>query len=481
VISFVHPEFPVKYLSGISPRVGVLSLVTMLLTPPLAAQSAAPMGEFPHQASVGVLTAVGLVKEKTGTAIEMVVTRPVVPAIQQLDGPPRLVIDLPQTRMAVKQKRISVERLKISRLRVDQYRANPPVARVVVDLEEPLGYSWRKLDNRLLVHLKPAGTVRKPRVVPSPVPVVIDLSSDSEPTAVPVSPSASGTVVPASNWVADGSSITAGSETTIMRVARGGEIHICPGTTVSVTSSASGHDLMLGMSRGSLELHYGLESASDSIVTPDFRIQIPGPGEFDFAFGADTSGNTCVRALMGNTGSPIISELMGDRIYQVKPNDQLIFRSGRLDKVDAAMPMDCGCPALTPPVMLASASKAAVAPDQNISGPVRLAQPGDTLPTPNPLPPVAFSASGREKAPLPASQPKQTQVTIVAPFVFRATDPLPAPLLEAVRLPLTTGRQTKPPTVVVLPPSPRHKGQASKSAHPGFFGKIKGFFTAIFG
>jgi hypothetical protein len=145
------------------------------------------------------------------------------------------------------------------------------------------------------------------------------------------------------------------------------------------------------------------------------------------------------------------------------------------------MPMDCGCPALTPPVMLASASKAAVAPDQNISGPVRLAQPGDTLPTPNPLPPVAFSASGREKAPLPASQPKQTQVTIVAPFVFRATDPLPAPLLEAVRLPLTTGRQTKPPTVVVLPPSPRHKGQASKSAHPGFFGKIKGFFTAIFG
>jgi hypothetical protein len=488
VISFVHPEFAVKYLPRIGLRVTVFSLLAALLTTSLAGQSGPPMSQPPGQAKAnayGALTAVGVVKEKTGTAIEMIVTRPVVPAIQKLDGPPRLVIDLPQTRIAVKQKQISVERLQVNDIRVDQYQANPPVARVVVDLREPQGYSWQKIDNRLLVHLKPAGIAGKRRVVASPVPVVIDTSSGSEPAVVPVSPGNNGSVVPASNWVADGSSITAGSETTIMRVARGGEIRICPGTTVSVTSSQSGHDLMLGMSTGSLEVHYGLDASSDSIVTPDFRIQIPGPGEFDYAFGADAHGNTCVRALMGNTGSPIISELMGDRTYQVKVNDQLMFRSGRLDKLDSAMPMDCGCPAPTPPVILASASRTA-APDKNISGAVRLAQPGDTQSPPLPSPPPAntpsstgSSPSGREKA--PASQPKQMQVTIVAPFVFRASDPPPAPTLEAERLPATTVRETKSPTVVVLPPSSPSKGQASKSPHHGFFGKIKGFFTAMFG
>lgn len=476
-----------KSLSRIGPRVAVLSLLAALLTTLLAGQSGPPMSRPRNQAQAdafGTLTAVGLVKEKTGTAIEMIVTRPVVPAIQQLDGPPRLVIDLPQTRMAVSQKRINVERLQVQDIRVDQYQANPPVARVVVDLAEPQGYSWQKVNNRLLVHLKPAGIASKRRVVASPVPVVIDLSSDSEPAVVPVSPASSGTVIPTNNWVADGSSITAGSETTIMRVARGGEIRICPGTTVSVTSSQNGHDLMLGMSTGSLEVHYGLEASSDSIVTPDFRLQLAGPGEFDYAFGADARGNTCVRALMGNTGSPILSESMGDRTYQVKANDQLMFRSGRLDKVESAMPMDCGCPASTPPVMLASASPTPAVPDKNISGAVHLAQPGEPPSAPaSSLPagmPSAAGSSvlGREKT--PASQ-KQKQVTIVEPFVFRATDPPPAPTLEAERLPTTTvGREAKSPAVVVLPPSSRSKGQASKSAHHGFFGKIKGFFAGMF-
>jgi hypothetical protein len=482
VILFVHPEFSVKYLSRFGPRVAVFSLAA-LLTTPLAGQSGPQMTQSANQASTDAyasLTAVGLVKEKTGTAIEMIVTRPVVPAIQQLEGPPRLVIDLPRTTMAVTQKRINVERLQVSDIRIDQFQANPPVARVVVDLLQPLAYSWEKVNNRLLVHLKPAITASKRRVVPSPVPVEIDLSSGSEPAVVPVSPGNSGTVIPADSWVADGSSITAGSETTIMHMARGGEIRICPGTTVSVTSSQNGKDLMLGMSTGSLEVHYALESSSDSIVTPDFRIQMAGPGEFDYAFGADARGNTCVRALMGNTGSPVLSELMGDRSYQVKPGDQLIFRFGRFDKVDNAAAFDCGCPPPTQPVMLASASPIAVTHDNNISGPVRLAQPGDAPPATAKVSPGAdLSRPAREK--MEETKPKQMQVTI-APFVFRATDPPSAPTLEAERLPVSTaGREAKSPAVVVLPPRPQSKGQASKSAHHGFFGKLKGFFTAMFG
>jgi hypothetical protein len=64
--------------------------------------------------------------------------RPLVPSIQAISDPDRLVIDLPNARLETqKQKRISVQADQISSLRADQLQENPPVARVVVDLLAP--------------------------------------------------------------------------------------------------------------------------------------------------------------------------------------------------------------------------------------------------------------------------------------------------------------------------------------------------------
>src|SRR5208282_611714 len=94
-----------------------------------------------------------IVQEKNGQAVEILSTRPLVPSIQAVSNPERLVIDLPNARLETPQKRISVQADQISTIRADQFQQNPPVARVVVDLLAPRSYTWDAAGNRLVVHL----------------------------------------------------------------------------------------------------------------------------------------------------------------------------------------------------------------------------------------------------------------------------------------------------------------------------------------
>ena len=474
----------------------VISLFAVLAAVPLVGQTGStlqqPIGHTtldPYAA----LTAVGMLPVKSNdqdATIQIIVSKSVVPTIQQLDFPPRLVIDLPKTRVVMKRKHIPIQQLQVNAIRVDQFQANPPVARVVVDLDVPRGYTWNAVGNRLLVHLKDPITTASTASEPASV---VAFSSGKAPAVVPVTPTGNGALVEAGSRVAAGSTITAGEDTAILRVARGGEIRVCPGTTASVTASQSGRDLMLGMSTGSIEVHYTLNASQDSILTPDFRIALPGPGEFDFAVSADTRGNTCVRALRGNTASVTVSELIGDRTYRVKPTDERMFHSGRLDSVDSSIPLDCGCPPPRPEVLRAGGTtEAPVIPETNVPNAMRLAQPGDPTPGRSSLEPahalepgspppseVTVSIAGRETAPLPPPEPDDIQVKVEAPLVYRGGDPPPAPTQEARRLPLITlPAEPKFQTMVLSPPArPSHK---SKHPRRGFFGRLKGLFSAMF-
>ncbi|MGA9897998.1 MAG: AMIN domain-containing protein [Terriglobales bacterium] len=374
--------------------------------------------------------------EPNGPVLEIISSRPLVPAISKLDNPPRLVIDLPNARLAGHEKRLDFRGSEINGVRLNQFQQDPPVARIVVDLSKPVAYTWDAAGNRLMVRIHPLEETAK---LP-PVPAISR-------TVLPAS-GVSGGVMLAGSRVGTGSAVTAGADTAILRLGRGGEVLVCPRTTVSVTSSQNGRTLMLGMSTGALEAHYSLNAAADSILTPDFRILLAGPGEFHFGVSADSHGNTCIQSLPGNTASVIVSELLGDGTYQVKAAQQVMFHSGKLSAVDTTVPINCGCPPTTPPVMLASASA--------------------TSDLRRPVP-------GSETAALPASKPNDIHVQVEAPIVFRANDPpavMPAPAEEASLLPL---RDTPVPAsfeAIVVPPKP---------AHHGFFGKLKGFFSTIFG
>lgn len=428
------------------------------------------------------LRSVTVVRDQHGPAVEIISSRPITPVLKKLDAPPRLVIDLPNTRMTLGRKRIDFRSEQVNGVRVDQYQNNPPVARIVVDLSKPVDSTWDAAGNRLMVRLRPADNAAK-----SVPPSVLGLSS-VRPAAIPASAGSSGALVLAGSRIAAGSAVTAGSDTAILHLPRGGEVRVCPGTTVSVTSSQSGRELMLGMSTGALETHYQLGTSSDSILTPDFRILLAGPGEFDYAVSVDRRGNTCVRTLPGNTASVIISELMGDGTYQVKPSEQVVFHAGRLRAVDTSVPQDCGCPAPATPVLRAAVPPGPVLTGTSAPATLRLAQPDHearVVPPPpsttglrrGPAAPhVNVTVAGPETAAVPSSQPADVHVQVDAPFVFRASEATPpAPVHEARQLPLLAYVRTELPPAVVMPPP-----TTSKPQRRGFFRKLGGFFAAIF-
>ena len=334
------------------------------------------------------------------------------------------MIDLPNARLETTPKRIKVQADEISAIRATSSRRIPPVARVVLDLLAPRAYTWDAAGNRLVVHLgmisnSASSSPFQPPVVPSLTPA---------PQPVVAAVRTVGPIALAAND-AKGSSITAGADTAILNLARGGEVHVCPGTTVAVTPSQNRHNIMLSMNTGALETHYPLDDSSDSVITPDFRILLVGPGEFHYAISADNQGNTCVRALPGNTASAIVSELIGDRTYQVKATDQLVFRSGQLDPVDRSVPLECGCPPSRNTSRLATNN---LPVDTNLQ----------TAPQSKAVPPANGSASRVETlhaadapaasvpaAPVDASNaPNELHVQITEPFVFHATGPPPAPV-----------------------------------------------------
>jgi len=462
------------------PRCAFKSVCLVMLSALIAARTAAQTFGPPP-----LIKGVRIIHERGVPVVEILSSGPVIPEIQRLDSPPRLVIDLPNSRLGLIPKRIAIQKENILAIRVEQYQQKPPVTRIVLDLLAPYGYSWDGAGTRLLVRLKPAEDVNaSKRSSPQP-PIVPGMSLDAAPSVVPVTGGA-GALVTVGSRIGSGSTVIAGSETAVLRLSGRGELRVCPGTTVSVTPSQTRRDLMLGLSSGALEAHYTLRASSDTVLTPDFRILFAGPGEFHFAISADPHGNTCVRALKGNTSSAIVSELMGDRIYQVRPSEQAVFHSGRIDKVDTNVPLECGCAAPSP-LMRAQAPFAPNVPESELPAKLRIGG-GETAVASASNGSLSATASnttlsnGPETTPLPASQPNDTHVQIDTSLVFTPKSRAPAqasppPLQAAKDLPVedSPSRQVHLDAVIESPPVEK------KPEHRGFFRRVKGLFAGIFG
>ena len=432
------------------------AFLSFVLCVPLgAAQRATAAGPRTERTNV-TIRSIRAIPGDGGFALEIVSDHPLVPDIAKLDNPARVVIDLPNAHLSSIRRRLDFRSNEVTAVRIGQFQDS--VARIVVDMAQPLDYGWDATGSRLMVRLHAAEAFPKASSVPALFP-------GASPVFVPVA-SADGSIVSSGNRLAGASSITAGLDTAVLSLGRGGEIRVCPGSTVSVTPSQDGRSLMLGMSTGALEAHYRLETSSDSILTPDFRMMLAGPGEFHYAISADPRGNTCVQALPGNTAALLISEVLGDGAYRAGPAEQVMFHSGQLKTAAALMGTACGCPTPVPALMQASSQRPA--PDQ-------------TLPASKAMQPAGTDSSGlagRETAALPIAKPDDVHVQVDVPLVFRANDtanPSVVPAQDEQRLRSRELPRDAWIQVTALPPP-----QAS-AGHRGFFGRVKGFFSAIFG
>lgn len=237
--------------------------------------------------------------------------------------------------------------------------------------------------------------------------------------------------------VLSGSQVAAGTSAAVLRLSRGGEVRICPGTSVAVSQGAQGAPILFGINTGAMELQYKLESVSDALVTPDFRIQLIGPGTFHLAVGAEKNGDTCVKSLSGQNASIIVNEMMGEGTYQVAPGWSVVFKAGQTKNVFSS-DAPCGCPA---------AAQEAVQLAKNV--PVK-------------------------EVPKETATAEPEVVEMEAPLVFhgKATN---LELAQDMRVMATL--RTRPLKVSkALVPS-----AAPKEEKKGFFGKIGAFFSKMFG
>ncbi|MGH9510500.1 MAG: AMIN domain-containing protein [Terriglobales bacterium] len=488
-------SFAVLSLSALS-AVSSLAQATPQASQPSPASSSPSTAEVQAERPAVVLR-VRVILAKDYPALEIVTDRPVVPSIHKIDAPSRLTIDLPNTSMSLGHKEVPINTDQLGILHLDEEKGANQAVHMVIDLRKPLAYTWEAAGNRLTIRLQSAEPVAAtPTPVEPPVqrpvtsaeaPSLPGLSSGPQAALVPVTAGGFGSVIFAGNRIEPGSTITAGSDTAVLSWGKNGEVHLCPRTTASVTSSSNGHDLMLGMSTGSLETHYNLDASINSVLTPDFRILLAGPGVFQYAISADSRGNTCVGALPGNARPVIVSELMGTGTYEVKPGEQVMFHSGRISLADHNMVGSCGCPAPAP-IMRASEAAGPVIPNSKLPSSVQLAQAGSPV-----KPERAEAGSGTESgipapgqdpgsetlAP-PVSKPNDVQAQVEAPLIFRASD-LP-PAKKSVAKPKESQTVSDPsaqPERTVLPPS-RITVITTEKQHHGFFGKVKGFFRKIF-
>ena len=289
----------------------------------------------------------------------------------------------------------------------------------------------------------------------APAPVVGEL--------FPAEISIQGTALPAGSGIsiASGSQVTAGVAPALLRLGRGGDLRLCARTGVVVNTLNGSDGLLFSMNTGDIVMRYALRDVADTLLTPDFRLLLSGPGSFHFALGVNGRGDTCVKTLPGNTSRIIVSEVFGNGTYQIREDEAVLFLGGKLASRSSDI-VACGCLG-----SIQTQTAVAEQPNQPDTGnPATAPEPAEP-PKPAAKVNAPFVFSGRSTAE-PYSVARVTFSTL--PSIFFVQEKV-EPAVPRERAPEVSAKQEPSPPETLQPAKEKKKKK-------GFFGRI---FGSIFG
>jgi hypothetical protein len=204
-------------------------------------------------------------------------------------------------------------------------------------------------------------------------------------------------------------SVTAKDHTAPISLGRGGTVRVCQSTELHVTENRAvsvAAPLLFSLDRGAIEIQTA-GTPNDAIMTPDLRFTVRSQGPLDLRLRVARNGDTCVDNRGPGAPTLAVSDPFGEAMYELSPNQHVLFEHGSLREVVDRETSPCGCPepkgmsiadALVAPPSAKTGPKSAVPapappPEQQHPFPVAvsegLAPPEDVPPPPpGPHPPV---------------------------------------------------------------------------------------------
>jgi len=247
--------------------------------------------------------------------------------------------------------------------------------------------------------------------------------------------------------VAANATVVSGGQSTHVTLPYRGTLLVCAYTTVKLTADSSAPagevpGLLMAMEHGALEMSFAAGRANtqnaDTLLTPDFRILVSGPGAADVKVRLGPKGDTCIDNRGANAPYVLVSSVFEGGAYRVQPGQRVMFQHGSLNEVVDEEKEPCGCP-----------------PAEPEGNEFPLAQSEGLAPQPKVT---------------PAPEPQDgASVPTVAPLVYKSADHAP----QAVVVP-------EPPAATTGSASAAD-AQASAKKKPGFFTRVGRFFKRIFG
>jgi hypothetical protein len=250
-------------------------------------------------------------------------------------------------------------------------------------------------------------------------------------------------------FIAAAGTITSGNQTTLVIMPHRGEMRVCAMSSIKLAadSSSVGGDapgLLMAMDQGAIEMSYASMADmknADTLLTPDFRILIGGPGAADVRVRLGSQGDTCVDNPGANGPYIVVSSVFEGGAFRVQPGQRVMFQHGNLREVNDQEKEPCGCP-----------------PSQPTGNEFPLAQSMGLAPAP-------------KVAPSPVNAQAQAQAQNVPPLVYKSAEHVPTAAISPQPAP-------HPVPVAAVAPAPKPPAAAKKR---GFFGGVGHFFRRVFG